>query len=117
MISLSLIATITSPTLSHASHAGKSVSTSFTKIPVSLVSFFSAFSDELISTYCIPMIGLDILPKVSIDLIVHAMNSWLKGNAKVIPSHSSIAVVIPIVLPSISSKGPQLFPGPACASV
>jgi hypothetical protein len=81
------------------------------------VSFFSAFSDELISIYCIPITGLDILPKVSMDLIVHPMNSWFKGKAKVIPSHSSIAVVIPMVLPSISSKGPQLFPGLACASV
>jgi len=65
----------------------------------------------VISIYWIPIIGLAILPKVSIDLIVLSINSLLIGNAKAIHCHSVIAVVIPKTLPSISRRGPPLFPG------
>jgi len=49
--------------------------------------------------------------------MVHERNSWLSGKANAIHCHSTIAVVIPKTLPSISRKGPPLFPGLTKASV
>jgi hypothetical protein len=71
----------------------------------------------VISIYWIPMTGLAIFQNFSIDLMVLSINSLLIGRAKAIPCPSVIAVVIPITLPSISMRGPPLFPGFTNASV
>jgi len=64
-----------------------------------------------------PIIGLAIVQKVSNEVIVLSINSLVIGKAKLSPSPSTIAVVIQRVVPLISSRGHQLLPGFAWASV